>query len=114
MISMRLPYDLFLQCPGWGGHVPSPPWIGYCCVPHCKRYVFFGTGFMGKKTRTFTISVRFRLYSFGVLGPLPFTHSVVRCDLDFYPFSGRSDSDFACLCIFLLFSVGDATDNLWY
>ena len=95
MISMRLlsAAILIFTVPGMGrGHVS--PWIRYCFVSHCKRYGLSAQD-LWKKTRTFTLSVRFRLYSFGlthtwssallILGTRPFTHPVVRCDLDFYP-----------------------------
>ena len=85
------------------GHVPFAPQESATVLCHTANgVVFFGTGFMGKK-HTFTLSVRFTLYSFGVLGTRPFTHPVVRCDLDFYPFGCRSDSDFVCSCIFYYF-----------
>ena len=101
MIFMRLPYDLFLQCPGWGGScsLRSPPPAGSATVLcHTANDMVFRHRICGKKTPKFTLSVRFILYSFGVLGTRLFTHPVVRFNLDFYPLGGRSDLDLACLC----------------
>ena len=53
-----------------GGMVPSPPGSA-TVLYHTANGVVFRHRIYGKKTRTFTLSLRFRLYSFRVLGTRP-------------------------------------------